>query len=255
MQGSRTRPGSRAVLLGASNLRISLPFILERLRRRAGGPVEVLAACGHGRSYGTWSRFLGVRRLPGITGSGLWRELGRRPPLPTFALVADAGNDLVYGAGVAQTAAWVEGCLDRLTSPGTEIVITLLPLARLERLSSLQVRLAVSLLFPGRDAPWPALLEQARELNERLRRIGRERGARLVAPEAEWYGVDPIHPRRSRRREIWNRAIPVGLGSDPSSKPPRIPLFAAEETRILGLSLRRSQPAVHLDDGTTIAFY
>jgi hypothetical protein len=122
-------------------------------------------------------------------------------------------------------------------------------------LSPRQVRLAASLLFPGRSVPWPALLEQARELDGRLRRIGRERGARLVEPEAEWYGIDPIHPRRSRRREIWTRAIPLGSVDTPPSKPPRIPLFAAEETRILGLSLRRSQPAVRLGDGTTVAFY
>jgi len=249
------KPRSRAVLLGASNLRLSLPFVLDRLRLRAGGPVEVLTACGHGRSYGTWSRFLGVRRLPGIAGCGLWRELGRCPPLPTFALVSDAGNDLVYGAGVKQAADWVESCLDRLRGSETELVMTLLPLARLERLSPRQLRIAVALLFPGRDAPWPALLEQARELDERLRRIGRERGARLVEPEAAWYGLDPIHPRRSRRREIWARAIPPGSAGPPPLGRLRIPLFAAEETRVFGLSVHRSQPALRLGDGTTVAFY
>jgi hypothetical protein len=248
------RSPSRAILLGASNLRISLPFVLDRLRRRAGGPVEVFTACGHGRSYGTWSRFLGVRRLPGISGCGLWRELGRRPLLPIFALVSDPGNDLVYGAGVKQVAGWVESCLDRLGSE-TEIVMTLLPLARLERLSPWQVRMAVSLLFPGRSAPWPSLLERARELDEQLRRIGREHGARLVEPEAEWYGLDPIHPRRSRRWEIWARAIPLGPAGPPPSGRLQIPLFAAEETRILGLSLHRLQPVVRLAEGTTVAFY
>jgi len=37
----------RAVLLGASNLRVSLPWVLDRVRRRAGGPgraIEALAA-------------------------------------------------------------------------------------------------------------------------------------------------------------------------------------------------------------------
>jgi hypothetical protein len=245
-------PRSRAVLLGASNLRSSLPSILDRLRQWAGGPVEALVACGHGRSYGAWSRFLGVRRLPGILECGLWREIGRRPPLPTFTLVTDVGNDLVYGAGVERTAGWVEACLDRLAGPGHEITMTLLPLGRLERLSEWQVRLAVSLLFPGRPAPWPALLDQARELDGRLRRTGEERGVRLVEPEPAWYGIDPIHPRRSRRREVWARAIP---GPEPAATRFRIPLFAAAETRLSSLVLRRSQPAIRLADGTTVSFY
>jgi hypothetical protein len=217
----KTDPALRAILLGASNLRISLPWILDRVRRQAGGPgrsVEALVACGHGRSYGTWSRFLFGRRLPGIAGCGLWRELGRRPPLPTFALITDIGNDLAYGAGVAATAGWVEACLDRLAAPKAdaeaEIVMTLLPLARLERLSGLQVRLAAALLFPGREVAWPALLDQARDLDERLRRMGRERGARLVEPAADWYGLDPIHLRRCRRREVWSQIVSPGVSAE-----------------------------------------
>ena len=201
-------PALRAILLGASNLKISLPFLLDHVRRRAGGPVEALAACGHGRSYGSWSRFLFVRHLPGIAGCGLWREVERRPPLPTFALVTDVGNDLLYGARAGEIAAWVEACLDRLVSHRPEIVMTLLPLARLERLSARQVRLAASLLFPGRQVAWPGLLDRARDLDARLRRIGGERGARLVEPAADWYGLDPIHLRRRSRREAWTRILP-----------------------------------------------
>ena len=247
-------PSQRAIILGASNVRGSLPLILGLLRGRAGGPVEALAACGHGRSYGAWSRFLGVRRLPGIAGCGLWRDLGRRSPLPTFALVTDVGNDLIYGAGVERTAGWVEACLDRLASQRAEIVIIPLPLARLERLSGRQVRLAVSLLFPGREAPWPALLDRAGELDERLRRMGRERGARLIEPEADWYGLDPIHLRRCVRREVWTRAISPGAGPHAPTSP-RIPLLGAAETRLFGLPIRRVQPALRLRDGTTVAFY
>jgi hypothetical protein len=252
-------PALRAILLGASNLRISLPWIVDRVRRRAGGPIEALAACGHGRSYGAPSRFLGVRGLPGIAGCGLWRELGRRPPLSTFALVTDVGNDLAYGAGVEETAGWVAACLDRLAGPEAEIVLTLLPLARLERLSARQVRLAAALLFPGRAVPWPALLDRARDLDERLRRMGREHGARLVEPAADWYGLDPIHLRQRRRREIWTRVVspevsPEIIGPDPFRRV-RIPLLGAEEVRLCGIALRRPQPAVRLADGTTVALY
>jgi hypothetical protein len=248
------QPTLRAVLLGASNLRISLPLVLDRVRRRAGGPVEALAACGHGRSYGTWSRFLFVRHLPGIAGCGLWREIQGRPPLPTLALITDAGNDLLYGARVEEIAGWVELCLDRLAAQGkTEIVMTLLPLGRLERLSGPQVRLAAALLFPGRPAPWPALLDRARELDERLRRIGGDRGARLVEPAASWYGIDPIHLRRRVRREAWTHILPGPAGSAEGVE--RLPLLGAAESRLFGVALRRTQPAIRLRDGSTVALY
>ncbi|HEY4593373.1 MAG TPA: hypothetical protein VIJ61_13245 [Thermoanaerobaculia bacterium] len=246
-------PALRAVLLGASNLRISLPLVLDRVRRRAGGPVEALAACGHGRSWGTWSRFLYVRHLPGIARCGLWRELQGRPPLPTLALVTDIGNDLVYGAPVQEIAGWVEACLDRL-GPAAEIVMTLLPLARLERLSSRQVRLAAGLLFPGRPAPWPALLDRARDLDGRLRRMGGERGARLVEPAAAWYGLDPIHFRRRARREAWAHVLPAPAGPAPEAGR-RLPLLGAAESRLFGATVRRSQPAIRLADGSTVSLF
>ena len=246
-------PALRALLLGASHLTKSLPLVLDRVRRRAGGPVEALAASGHGRSWGTWSRFLYVRHLPGISRCGLWGELQARPPLPTLALVTDIGNDLIYGVPVKEIAGWVEACLDRLGDE-TEIVMTLLPLARLERLSGPQVRLAAALLFPGHPAPWPALLDRARELDERLRRTGRERGARLVEPAAGWYGLDPIHFRRRDRREVWAHVLPSPPG--PSLEGGHwLPLLGAAESRRFGATLRRPQPAIRLADGSTVSLF
>jgi hypothetical protein len=251
-------PVLRTVLLGASNLKIGLPFLLDRLRQRAGGPVEVLAACGHGRSYGSWSRFLFVHRLPGIAACGLWRELALLPARPTFALLADVGNDLVYGYTVEEIAGWVESCLDRLARHGAVAVLTLPPLARLERLTAWQVRLAVSVLFPGRDAPWPGLLDRVRDLDGRLRRIAAERGARLVEPEAGWYGIDPIHLRQSRRREAWERVLslwPLPPESTDCMGRLRLPLLGTEEARLLGWTLRHPQPAARSADGTSLSLY
>jgi hypothetical protein len=252
-------PVLRAILLGASNLHAALPAVLDGVRRKAAGPAEVLAACGHGRSYGTWSRFLFVRGLPGIAGCGLWRALDGRPSLRTLGLITDIGNDLVYGASVDEITNWVEACLDRLARHRAEIVLTLLPLGRLEKLSAWEVRLAASLLFPGRSAPWPGLLDRARELDARLRRMGHDHGARLVEPEAAWYGIDPIHFRRSVRGEIWNRTLslwPADPGSlDRSAGRIRIPLLGAEEFQLFGITRRTPQPAVRLVDGTTLAIY
>ena len=251
-------PVVRAILLGASNLKAGLPTVLDGLRKQAGGPVEALAACGHGRSYGQWSRFLFVRSLPGIAGCGLWRALAARPPLRILALLTDVGNDLAYGAGVEEVAGWIAACLDRLARQRAEIVLTLLPLARLEKLSSREVRLAASLLFPGRSVPWPGLLDRARELDGRLRQLGRDHGAQLVEPAAEWYGIDPIHFRRRARKEVWERVLSLWNDAPPErhrSPGLRIPPFGAAELRLAGFTLRTAQPVVRLADGTSLELY
>lgn len=256
------RPALRAILLGASNLKAALPSLLAGLRRTAGGPVEVLAACGHGRSYGMWSRFLFVRRLPGIADCGLWRELSRRPPLPTVALLTDVGNDLLYGASAGMISGWVRTCLDRLAFQRAEIVLTLLPLGRLERLAPWQYLFARSILFPGRNVPWDAVRQEARKLDELLREAGLEHEARLVRPEASWYGIDPIHILRSRRHEVWHGILSQwtlasrepGEGESLLGRR-RLPAFGAEEFRLLGFRFERPQPALRFDDGTTLSLF
>jgi hypothetical protein len=247
----------RVVLLGASNLKMGFPQALSRLRGTAEGPVEVLAALGHGRSYGTWSRLAWVRQLPGIVQCGLWQELERRPPLPTLALVTDAGNDLLYGAPVAWIAGWVGTCLERLARQRAEIVVGLLPLASLEKVSPVRYHLVRQILFPGRRAaPWSAMLASARELNERLRALGLEHGARLVEPSPSWYGIDPIHVRRSRRDEAWTEILrhPRLAGSG-EIRGGRLPLFGAAELRLFGVPLRNPQPVCRFEDGPTVALY
>jgi len=233
--------------------------VADRLRRRSGGPVEVLAACGRGRSYGAWSRFFYVRQLPGIQGCGLWADLAARPPLPTVALVTDVGNDLMYGASVAEIAGWVEASLDRLAAIRATTVMTLLPLARLDRLRPWQYRAARSLLFPGHPAaPLDSLLARAHELNERLEQVGSERGVHLIEPQASWYGIDPIHLRRSRQAEAWDRILsswPLPGPGAGAGRRLRLPLLGTAEARLCGARVRTPQPARRLADGSTLALY
>lgn len=255
-------PVLRAVLLGASNLRMGFPSVLPRLRAGAGGPVEVLAALGHGRSYGSWSRLLWVRQLPGISGCGLWADLDRRPPLSTLGLITDVGNDLLYGAPAAEIAAWVEACLERLRERDVETILTLLPLATLEKVSAFRYHLVRTILFPGRRAAsWDAMLYSVRELNESLCRLGRAHGARLVEPSPSWYGIDPIHVRRRMRETAWSQILRHRLlpheGSPARLRALRSPLPAlgAAEQRLCGVPLRTPQPARRFKDGTTVALY
>jgi hypothetical protein len=97
----------RLVLLGACNLARGLHTVMTLAERREGRPLQVFAAAGHGRSYGARSRVLG-RSLPGILECALWDELLRQPKLPTRAVVADVGNDIVYGVTNDRILEWVE---------------------------------------------------------------------------------------------------------------------------------------------------
>src|SRR3990172_7889601 len=101
----------RVILLGASNLTRAISTVVETAWLGIGGPLEILAALGHGRSYGMNSSVLG-RVLPGIVPCGLWPALALLPQAPTFALVTDIGNDLGYGVSAGQIMHWVETCLD-----------------------------------------------------------------------------------------------------------------------------------------------
>jgi hypothetical protein len=247
-------PALRAVVLGASNVAMGFPELLARLRARAGGPVEVLGAFGHGRSYGDPSRFLGIRELPGIVPCGLWAELERRPPLPTLGFVTDIGNDLAYGVPVPRIAGWIEACLDRLAARRADLVLGLPPMANLEALPAWRYHLFRSILFPGRRDSLSALLERARDLNERLLELGRARGALLVEPRSSWYGLDPIHPRARHRGAAWSHALlPDRKG--PLPRGDRLPWLGAAELRLLGVPLRRPQPVRRFEDGTTVALY
>ncbi len=255
---SHPAPTLRVVLLGASNLKMGFPAALSRLRGGVESPLEILAALGHGRSYGMWSQILGIRQLPGIVDCGLWQDLDHRAPLPTFALLTDVGNDLLYGASAPQIAGWVGTCLERLAERGAETVLTLLPLASLEKVSPFRYHLVRSILFPGRRAvSWDALLDSVRELNERLRQLGLAHGARLVEPPSSWYGIDPIHLRRNMRHEAWTRILhhPRLPREGSLAGGGRLPLFGAAEMRLFGVARRNPQPVCRFKDGTTVALY
>jgi hypothetical protein len=102
------------------------------------------------------------------------------------------------------------------------------------------------------------MLESARELNERLRQQGHALGVRLVEPPPSWYGIDPIHVRRSLRHEAWDRILVhprlphegrlEGGGG-------RLPVFGAAELKLFGVRRRNPQPVCRFKDGTTVALY
>ena len=255
-------PARRVVLLGASNLTRAIATVVESASRRWGRPLDVLAAFGHGRSYGLRMSMLG-RELPGIAECDLWPALKQRPPAPTAALVTDVGNDLLYDIPVPEIAGWVECCLDRLLEAGARVVMTPLPLAAIATLSPRLFILLRTVLFPGCRLRFATVTERALDLDRRLREMARKRGVLLAEHRADWYGWDPIHIKMRHWARAWGEIL--APWSDEAAVPEPAPrslrrwaylrLLAPERRWFLGRERRRQQPAGRLADGTALSFY
>lgn len=233
-----------------------------------GAPLDVYCARGHGRSYGEWSRVLG-RSLPGILGCDLWSALERERSCETFGVLADIGNDLVYGAPVATLRGWVEQCLERLQWHQARSVLVLPPRERLERLRPWEYRVARALLFPGRSLAFGEALARVRALEGELRSLCRQCGVAVVAPLRGWYGVDPIHLRRQVAGAAWLEVLgtlfrqdgaggelrPQRCASLPLARRCQLRMGRPSEWRLFGLRLRSTQPWARLKDGSRVSLY
>ena len=255
-------PSRRVVLLGASNLALSFPTLVATARSIWGVPVEIMAAMGHGRSYGQDTSVFG-RKISGIFPCALWQDLQNRPPMPTAALVTDIGNDLLYGVPPDRLYEWVEQCLDRLTVAGAAIVVTQLPIENVERLSEARFQFFRRLIFPRSRLTLADAKVLVREFNDRLIELGESRKISVIPVSSAWYGLDPIHLKRRAKRHAWPALLSSWRVADAPLAAARPSLWttayltslAPWERSIWGIRRRASQPSGRLADGTTISLY
>ncbi len=255
------RPDRRVVLLGASNLARGISTIVESAQQSWGAPLDFVAALGHGRSFGLTSQVLG-RKLPGIDRCAIWNELQHRPQVPTAALVTDIGNDILYGAKVGQITDWVRACMDRLAPACEQIVVTQLPLTSLERLGDKRFALMRTLLFPESKLSLEQVREAAKQLNNSIVHLAKQFDATLVVPRSDWYGFDPIHIRMKYWRSAWQEILSPWTHGEPSIEARgslrrwiRLRVARQHERTLFGIHQKQSQPAITLNDGTTISYY
>jgi hypothetical protein len=254
----------RLVLLGASNLLRGFRPVLRAVHAAWDAPVDVLAALGHGRSYGYRSRFF-FRDLPPILECGLWHALEQRPPEPTRALVTDVGNDIAYGAPPERILGWAEECVRRLRALDAEVVIAGLPIDRLERLSAAGYTAVRSVFFPfHRWRSREEALGHAREVTEGLGAVAARHGATFVPLPLSWYGIDPIHIRPRARALAWSAllfALEDGTAPAPAARKvqvpsaPRLYLLRPEREWLFGAERWHRQPALTLRGGSSLSLY
>ena len=243
---------ARIVALGASNLTRGFHAVVSTARSAWGPDVEIVAALGHGRSYGADSTFL-VRALPGILASGLWDRLASLPAAPTRAILSDVGNDILYGFPPATILGWVEDAIERLKQHGAEIVLAGLPKVGTDNISRAKFLVFRSILFPRCRLSFADVAEAAAAIEEGLGRIAAERRLRFVPLRPEWYGVDPIHIRPAHWRGAWQEilcghAVSAAAGA-PWSEGLRLYFMRPERQRLFGVEQVTAQPGTRLPGG------
>ncbi|MCC6923069.1 MAG: hypothetical protein IT525_08385 [Nitrosomonas sp.] len=269
------RPENRLVLLGASNLTISLRLIIELMQQYCGSPSEVLVAAGHGRSYGQGSRVL-MRELPGIIQSGMWRQLhsaetGAEPV--TYAFLTDIGNDIPYQAAPEEILNWVSWCVAQLQRRGARIVMTNLPIASIEALSERRFNLLRSIMFSSCRLSRIEVIERAWRVHQGLIQMAERRQLVLREVEADWMSFDGIHIAYWKRRAFYRQILRAFEQVTRCDGPPerrtnasavaepaggvlswqKRPRFAVH--RMFGRIKRAPQPSGFLNDQTTVALY
>lgn len=253
----------RFIFLGASNLAMGLPHVLAGAQHLCRGPLDVVTMCGHGRSFGNWSRVL-VRELPGILQCEGWPMLTDSAERceSVRALITDVGNDLLYGHPPQMILGWLEECLHRLRDLHAEMIATQLPLGRIRRITAGGYYLARTLLFPQSRVSFRQLQDRVTELADGWAALCREWQIALMEPPREWYGVDPIHLRRHRRGEAWSAIFSQWNGVGEDSVPRNVPGTCRRLVRDLqpahrrwfGREQRCDQPGF-VDDRLTVWCY
>jgi len=245
----------RVVAIGASNLTRGFQTVVATARGAWGPDIHVVAALGHGRSYGADSHFL-FRRLPGILQSGLWPLLDAMPSVPTRALVTDVGNDILYGFPAERILEWVDQALTRLASVSDDLVVTGLPMDSIRRLSPRRFRIVRSVLVPSSSQTYDDVQAAAEHVDAGLASLAVTHRARFVTLEPSWYGVDPIHIKRSRWRPAWQRILGVEHPVEPSRlEALRLYRMRPEVRWLCGIEQRTSQTGRRLRRGGQVWLY
>jgi hypothetical protein len=244
------------VTLGASNLTRGFHTVVTTARAVWGPDVQMLAALGHGRSYGVTSCFL-VRTLPSVLDCGLWRRLETQPPGAMRALVTDIGNDILYGFPADQVLAWVEEAVGRLQRLTPDITLTDLPLASIRRLSNAKFLLFRSILVPSCRLSLAQVIERAERVNGGLGALAAARDLRLCRLNADWYGVDPIHIRPSLWRTAWQEIMgaPKSAGTGSRWEGCQLYFKPPERQWLCGIERFAPQPGAALASGARVSLY
>lgn len=251
---------NRIILLGASNLTLSLRLVIHLMQQRLGGPSEILTATGHGRAYGVFKQMM-LRGLPGIAASGLWTHLAAAEPRPTYALLTDIGNDILFELAPERILRSVEWCIAQLQQQSAQVVVTNLPMASIESLSERRYTFFRTIFYPSSRLSRNETVSCARAVHAGLVDMASRLHFKLYESEPVWFGWDGIHVDYWQRiafyREVLqqfpnlsDRLASVGGAQEFLLTWQRRPEFAYKT--VLGREIYCQQPSGQLADGSSV---
>jgi len=250
----------RVVLLGASNLSRGFPALVRSAKQWLGCPLEFLVAMGYGRSYGQESSFFG-KKFCGILQSPLWEHLEQNGHVPTYALITDIGNDILYGVSVETILQWIAESLERLHKRGAQVVMTNMPIDSIHGLGRARFLLFRTFFFPACRLSLETVVARAEMLSQALQDLAKDKKVPVLKAKSKWYGMDPIHVRRTDAVRVWTEILKhwTDLAAPPAHhRSPPSPVFSADYFYLATASFRSmirhpNQPIDCLCDGVTIA--
>lgn len=258
-----SNPANRIILLGASNLTLSLRLVIHLMQQRCSGPSDIFAAVGHGRAYGVSSQMLG-RGLPGIAECGLWQQLDGMESRATVALLTDIGNDILYGVAPERILRSIEWCITKLQQQSAEVVVTDLPMATVECLSERRYSVFRALFYPSCHLSKDETISRAKTVHAGLVDMAAQRHFNLYEQAPVWFGWDGIHVNYWQRKGYYQDIVeqfPDHFEHFESIEDQqkflqtwqRRPQFAYKT--VFGQALYCSQPSGQLADGSSVFKY
>ncbi|MCO6046814.1 hypothetical protein NG895_23190 [Aeoliella sp. ICT_H6.2] len=183
--------------------------------------------------------------------------------MPTFALVTDVGNDLLYGAEAQQIVDWVTECIARLEQFNARIVVTELPIESILATSNVRFQIFRTIFFPPSRLTLSKARDLAQRINEGVIEVANRHGCQRLTMPGAWYGIDPIHIRHRYRPVAWQAVVdrwrePNALHEKSvfSSKNRYLLNTARPQERcLLGRHQCCAQPSIVLSDGSQVAVY
>lgn len=254
---------NRIILLGASNLTLSLRLAIHAMQQRLGSPSEALVAVGHGRAYGICSSIMS-RKLPSILESDLWQDLAAKKTrsLPTYALLTDIGNDLLYGLLPRQILAALQRCIEHLQQHHAQIVMTNVPIASVENLTEARYLFFRNIFYPSSQLPHDVTLQRVRELHAGLIDFAARHEIRLYEQQLHWFGPDGIHVDYWQRQAFYEdvvRCFHIAESQQATKLNTESPSWLQRPTfaykALLGYDFHCPQPSGLLTNGSSVCKY